>query len=143
MKLSKIMNSKSSHVATIHKEASVATAVAQLAEHDVGALVVSGDAVRVEGIVTERDIARALDRYGAALFDETVCTIMSTHVYTIALEEEVETAAVLMTNHRIRHLPVLKDGCLIGMVSIGDVVKSRIEELEEDRDYLFKYIYAR
>lgn len=143
MDLSAMLKSKGASVATIAKEATVATAVAELARYDVGALVVSNDGLSVEGIVTERDVARALNRFGAALLHQPVRTIMTTEVQTVSPNDEVETVAVLMTARRIRHLPVLKDGSLVGMVSIGDVVKSRIEELEEDREYLFKYIYAR
>ena len=75
--------------------------------------------------------------------DMPVRMIMSSEVRTVAPEEEVESVAVMMTEHRIRHVPVLEDGALAGIVSIGDVVKSRIEELEQDRDALFKYIDAR
>lgn len=75
--------------------------------------------------------------------DKPVRMIMSSEVRTVAPDEEVESVAVMMTEHRIRHVPVLQDGALAGIVSIGDVVKSRIEELEQDRDALFKYIDAR
>jgi CBS domain-containing protein len=130
-------------VATIGRDATVAAAVAELARHNVGALVVSSDGRAVEGIISERDVTRALDRLGGTILDKPVHMIMSSEVRTVSPDEKVESLAVMMTEYRIRHVPVLEDGALAGIVSIGDVVKSRIEELEEDRDALFKYINAR
>jgi CBS domain-containing protein len=130
-------------VATIGRDATVAAAVAELARHNVGALVVSSDGRAVEGIISERDVTRALDRLGGTILDKPVHMIMSSEVRTVSPDEKVESLAVMMTEYRIRHVPVLEDGALAGIVSIGDVVRSRIEELEEDRDALFKYINAR
>jgi len=143
MQISAILKSKSPSVATIGQDVTVATAVAELARHNVGALVVSSDGQTVDGIISERDITRALERFGGAVLDKPVRMIMSSEVRTVSPDEEVESVAVMMTEHRIRHVPVLKEGVLAGIVSIGDVVKSRIEELEQDRDALFKYIDAR
>lgn len=143
MKISAILKSKGPSVATIGQDVTMATVVAELARHNVGALVVSGDGRTVDGIISERDVARALERFGGAVLDKPVRMIMSSEVRTVAPDEEVESVAVMMTEHRIRHVPVLQDGALAGIVSIGDVVKSRIEELEQDRDALFKYIDAR
>ena len=114
-----------------------------MARHNVGALVVSSDGAAVEGIVSERDVARALVSHGESLLDKPIHLIMSSEVRTVSPDEQVETLAVMMTELRIRHVPVIKDGSLAGIVSIGDVVKSRIEELEQDREALFKYIDAR
>ena len=143
MKISAILKAKGPSVATIGQDVTVATAVAELARHNVGALVVSNDGLIVDGIISERDITRALERFGGAVLDKPVRMIMSSEVRTVSPTEEVESVAVMMTEHRIRHVPVLSDGTLAGIVSIGDVVKSRIEELEQDRDALFKYIDAR
>jgi CBS domain-containing protein len=143
MKISAILKSKGPSVATIGQDVTMATVVAELARHNVGALVVSGDGRTVDGIISERDVARALERFGGAVLDKPVRMIMSSEVRTVVPDEEVESVAVMMTEHRIRHVPVLQDGALAGIVSIGDVVKSRIEELEQDRDALFKYIDAR
>ena len=143
MQISTVLKSKGPSVATIGGDATVAAAVAELARHNVGALVVSSDGRTVEGIVSERDVTRALDSFGGAILDKPIRMIMSSEVRTVSPDEEVESLAVIMTEHRIRHVPVLKDGVLAGIVSIGDVVKSRIEELEQDRDALFKYIDAR
>jgi len=143
MQISTILKSKGPSVATIGRDATVAAAVAELARHNVGALVVSSDGRTVEGIVSERDVARALDSFGGAILEKPIRTIMSSEVQTVSPDEEVESLAVIMTEYRIRHVPVLMDGALAGIVSIGDVVKSRIEELEQDRDALVKYISAR
>jgi CBS domain-containing protein len=143
MQISAILKNKGPSVATIGRDATVAAAVAELARHNVGALVVSSDGQAVEGIISERDVTRALDRLGGTILDKPVHMIMSSEVRTVSPDEKVESLAVMMTEYRIRHVPVLEDGALAGIVSIGDVVKSRIEELEEDRDALFKYINAR
>ena len=137
------LKSKGASVATIGQDATVAEAVAELARHNVGALVVSSDGLTVEGILSERDITRALHSLGSALLDRPVRAIMSSDVRTVSPTDEVEALAVMMTEHRVRHAPVIDDGALAGIVSIGDIVKSRIEELEQDREALFKYIDAR
>jgi CBS domain-containing protein len=143
MQVSAILKSKGPSVATIGADETVAAAVAELARRNVGALVVSSDGRSVDGIISERDITRALDGVGGAILDKPIRMIMSSSVQTVSPDEEVEALAVLMTERRVRHLPVLRDGVLVGIVSIGDVVKSRIEELEQDREALFKYIDAR
>ena len=143
MQVSAILKSKGPSVATIGADETVAAAVAELARRNVGALVVSSDGRSVDGIISERDITRALDGVGGAILDKPIRMIMSSSVQTVSPDEEVEALAVLMTERRVRHLPVLSDGVLVGIVSIGDVVKSRIEELEQDREALFKYIDAR
>ncbi len=143
MQISTVLKRKDPSVATISRDATIAAAVAELARHNVGALVVSNDGRTVEGIVSERDVVRGLETFGGAILDKPIRTIMSSEVRTVSPDAEIESVAVIMTEHRIRHVPVLKDGVLEGIVSIGDVVKSRIEELEEDRDALLKYISAR
>lgn len=143
MQISEILKRKGSAVVTIGQEETVAAAVAEMARSNVGALVVSRDGRAVEGIVSERDVARALDSLGGALLDEPVLTIMTSEVRAVSPDDEVEALAVIMTEHRMRHVPVLQGEALVGIVSIGDVVKSRIEELEQDREALFRYIEAR
>jgi CBS domain-containing protein len=141
--ISAVLKSKGSSVTTIGPDATVAAAVADMARHNVGALVVSSDGRTVEGIVSERDVTRALDSFGGALLDKPIRLIMSSEVRTASPDENIESLAVMMTEYRIRHVPVLEDGVLAGIISVGDVVKSRIEELEEDRDALLQYIHAR
>ena len=143
MQISGILKRKGSAVVTIGQDETVAAAVAEMARSNVGALVVSGDGRVVEGIISERDVARALDSLGGALLDEPVRTIMTSEVRAVSPDDDVVALAVMMTEHRMRHVPVVKDGALAGIVSIGDVVKSRIEELEQDREALFRYIEAR
>ena len=124
-------------------DATVGMVVAELARHRVGALVVSSDGRRIDGIVSERDIVRHLSELRTELLEEPVSTIMSTDVVVCAPTEGVESIMNLMTDRRIRHVPVVEDGQLRGIVSIGDVVKSRIGELEKDRFELLEYITAR
>jgi len=111
-----------------------------LAEHRVGAVVVSRDGVAVDGIVSERDVVRALAERGAAVVSEQVTAIYTADVHTVTPRTELEDVARMMTERRIRHAPVMLDGQLHGIVSIGDVVKSRIGELETERAALSDYI---
>jgi len=141
MNVQSIIGSKGTDVATIEQVASLADAVARLAEHGIGALVVSGDGRKIEGIVSERDIVRSAARSGASSFDATVGSVMSTDVITCALGDGVDRLMSLMTERRIRHLPVVDDqGHLAGIVSIGDVVKARLSELEHENQALSQYI---
>jgi CBS domain-containing protein len=143
MLVSNLLEVKGTEVATIDREATVGTVVADLARHRIGALVVSPDGSHIEGIVSERDIVRRLSELHHDLLDETVASIMSTSVEVCTPGDDVETIMNLMTEHRIRHVPVVDDGGLCGIISIGDVVKNRIHELEKDRDELMEYITAR
>jgi CBS domain-containing protein len=143
MLVSNLLEVKGTEVATIDREATVGTVVAELARHRIGALVVSPDGSRIDGIVSERDIVRRLSELHHDLLDEPVASIMSTSVEVCAPGDDVETIMNLMTEHRIRHVPVVDEGGLCGIISIGDVVKNRIHELEKDRDELMEYITAR
>ena len=141
MNVQSIIGSKGSEVATIEQVATLSDAIQQLGEHGIGALVVSGDGQKIEGIVSERDIVRAAARSGANCFDTTVGSVMSTNVITCALGDGVDRLMELMTERRIRHLPVVDDsGHLTGIVSIGDVVKARLTELELENKALSQYI---
>ena len=141
MNVQSIIGSKGTDVATIEQVATLANAVARLGEHGIGALVVSGDGRAIEGIVSERDIVRAAARSGTAAFEATVGSVMSTNVITCALNDGVDRLMSLMTERRIRHLPVVDDqGHLVGIVSIGDVVKARLAELEQENQALNQYI---
>jgi CBS domain-containing protein len=106
-------------------------------------LVVSTDGEHIDGIVSERDIVRGLSGQLAALLDEPVRSIMTSKVFTVSPDDDVEPLMALMTERRIRHVPVVSNGTLAGIISIGDVVKSRIGELEKDRKELVEYINAR
>jgi CBS domain-containing protein len=141
MNVQSIIGSKGTDVATIEQSATLANAVASLGEHGIGALVVSGNGRAIEGIVSERDIVRAAARSGASALDATVGSVMSTDVITCALGDGVDRLMSLMTERRIRHLPVVDDhGHLVGIVSIGDVVKARLAELVQENQALSQYI---
>jgi CBS domain-containing protein len=130
MNVETILRTKGRDVATIDPEATIGEAVRRLGARGVGALVVSGDGVGVEGILSERDIVLGLADRGAALLSERVGDRMTRRVHTCAPEDTVEDLMGMMTQKRIRHLPVVKDGALCGIVSIGDVVKNRLDEIE-------------
>ena len=139
MRISDVLRSKGSTVATVDPGVTVSGLVAELARHNVGAMVVV-EGGRVVGIVSERDVVRQLHERGADLLNAPVSEIMTSEVYTCLPTDSVDSLAATMTERRIRHMPVVVDGSLVGIVSIGDVVKSRIGELESDREQLESYI---
>ncbi len=143
MRIADILAAKGSDVATLPPDATVADAVAELGRHSIGALVVSADGATIDGIVSERDVVRRLgaDRHG--LLARRLDTVMSAPVHTCAPGDDVESVMATMTEQRVRHVPGVRDGRLAGIVSIGDVVKSRIEELQQERKLLVDYISAR
>jgi CBS domain-containing protein len=138
-----MLRSKGDFVATVRPTATIRELLDTLAEHRIGAVVVSADG-GIDGIVSERDVVRHLSAAGGALLDRPVSSIMTAEVVTCRRETTVEDLMRLMTDRRIRHVPVVDDeGALVGIVSIGDVVKSRISELESERDDLVGYIGTR
>jgi CBS domain-containing protein len=143
MKISDILRHKASvggsAVVTIAPDGAVSDVLAQLAEHNIGALIVC-DADEVAGIVSERDIVRRLNERGAGVLEATVAEIMTSPVVSCAPQDPVDDVAQTMTDRRIRHMPVIDDGELIGIVTIGDVVLSRTRQLEQDRSQLEQYI---
>lgn len=143
MRVSSILQAKGDQVATIPPDATVAELVGQLGRLGIGALVVSSDGQRIDGIVSERDVVRAMTTFRGDLGDLPVATLMSAAVHTCSPDEDLDRLMATMTEHRIRHVPVLEGGTLAGIVSIGDVVKSRIDELERHRRELEEYITAR
>ncbi len=140
MKISDVLRLKGSEVVTIRPDETVSRLLEVLAEHGVGALVVSQDGKEVAGIVSERDVVRHLHRSGAEVLAGPVSTIMTSEVTTCEPGEEVEALAVTMTERRIRHVPVTQEGQLYAIVSIGDVVKHRMDMLQSERDHLANYI---
>ena len=139
MRISDVMKNKGADVATIGPAETVAGLIAQLAWRNVGALVVvEGDAVI--GIVSERDVVRQLHVRGPDLLHVRVSEIMTSDVVSCSPDDTVDSLAARMTDLRIRHMPVLVEAKLAGIVSIGDVVKSRMSELESDREQLESYI---
>ncbi|MET8153432.1 CBS domain-containing protein [Actinoplanes sp. NPDC049668] len=140
MRISDILRVKGGRVVTVPPETLVEALLSVLAEHRIGAIVVSRDGSSVDGIVSERDIVRALAVRGAAVLKEPASAIHTAEVQSVAPEASLEDVERLMTERRFRHVPVLVDGTLRGIVSIGDVVKERIGELETERSELAGYI---
>jgi CBS domain-containing protein len=140
MRITDVLRRKGDVVVTITPQDSVHALLDALAEHKVGALVVTAADGAVEGIVSERDVVRHLQARGTAVLEQPVGAIMTSPVHTAVPEATLDELMVLMTEQRIRHVPVVVDGRLTGIVSIGDVVKHRIEELQSERDQLTAYI---
>jgi CBS domain-containing protein len=143
VKISDILRHKSTdgraEVATIAPSETVTALLAMLAEHNVGALVVVQDDA-VVGIVSERDVVRRIAERGADVLESAVDRIMSSDVVSCSSQDSVDSIAETMTERRIRHMPVIDDDQLVGIVSIGDVVSSRMRQLESDRGQLEQYI---
>ncbi|WP_199443271.1 CBS domain-containing protein [Umezawaea beigongshangensis] len=139
MRIADVLRTKGAAVATVEPDSTVAELLAALAGHNVGAMVVLGGG-GVAGIVSERDVVRQLHQRGAALLDAPVSEIMTAEVLTCGPQDSVDSLTVLMTERRIRHVPVVSDAGLVGIVSIGDVVKSRLSQLEAGQEQLQAYI---
>jgi CBS domain-containing protein len=142
MRINQVLAAKANpEVITVSPDATVRDLLRLMAEHNVGALVVSSDGKRLDGIVSERDVVRRLNERGD-LLDARVDSIMTAEVRTCEGEQRVNDLMQVMTEHRIRHLPVMNGDELVGIISIGDVVKSRLGELEFERDQLDSYIHT-
>lgn len=139
MRAKDILDRKGHEVATVTPDTTVRDAVAELARHNVGALVVSPDGSEVAGIMSERDVVRRLATDGAAVLDRPVEAIMKREVKTCSPADTTDDLMGTMTEGRFRHMPVVDDG-LVGIISIGDVVKVRIDELATEREQLAGYI---
>jgi len=141
MRIGDVLKAKPSHeVVTISPDAGVRELIAMLAEHNIGALIVSGDGARVDGIVSERDVVRHLHHDGTVI-NNTVGAIMTTTVETCDQDTHLDDLMKVMTERRVRHVPVVHDDRLVGIISIGDVVKHRIDQLQFERDQLDEYVH--
>jgi CBS domain-containing protein len=140
MDVETILLSKGRAVATIRPDDTIGAAVEALISGNIGALVASEDGETVDGIISERDIVHALARHGDALLAQSVADVMTRSVVTCDPTESVAELMAEMTNRRIRHLPVVRDGRLCGIVSIGDVVKNRLDEIEYEARSLRSFI---
>ena len=141
MKITEVLNAKAeAGVVTITPDAGVRELIALLAEHNVGALIVSVDGDSVDGIVSERDVVRHLHHDGTVI-NNTVGAIMTDVVETCTPDNTVDELMEIMTRRRFRHVPVVHDGKLVGIVSIGDVVKHKMSQLEFERDQLDSYVH--
>ena len=141
MTIAAILQSKGSEVLTVSGDTPVREAVALLAERKIGAVPVVGDG-RVVGIMSERDVIYCLRSDGAAMLDWTVDRIMTAPAITVTPDSEIMSALSLMTRRRIRHLPVVEGETLIGLVSIGDLVKFRMDKIEAEAAAMLSYIQS-
>jgi CBS domain-containing protein len=140
MNVEGILRTKGRTVATIGPDATVGAAVDELISRNIGALVVSEDGKSADGIISERDIVHALAERGADLLSLKVAQVMTRRVVTCDPADSIEKLMAEMTNRRIRHFPVVQDGRLYGIVSIGDVVKNRLDEVEYEARSLRSFI---
>ena len=142
MKIEDIIRSKGADVVTIAPAATVSELIDLLAKHNIGAVVVSDDGTTIGGIVSERDIVRRLATQGAGVLTQPVSTIMTANVKTCGVEDSLESTAETMTYGRFRHLPVVGEGKLVAIISIGDVVKNQIDLLTDERNHLLEYLHT-
>lgn len=140
MRIADLLQRKGATVATVSPGATVAELLAGLARHNVGAMVVVDAEGGIAGIVSERDVVRKLNDHGPSVLQGPVADIMTTMVASCTPDDPVDQLSVVMTERRIRHVPVLDGGRLAGIVSIGDVVKIRMEQLEQSQEQLEAYI---
>lgn len=140
MNVEAILRRKGDEVATIAPGVSIAAAAAEMRRQGIGSLVVSRDGAMVDGIISERDIVQGLAALGARLLDSKVDELMTRRVFTCTPQDNVADLAAEMTQRRIRHIPVLRDGMLGGIVSIGDVVKARLDEMQDETTSLRSFI---
>jgi CBS domain-containing protein len=130
MKVEDILKAKSHRVATMRPESAIDTVIHRMRLDRIGAIVISSDGSTIEGILSERDIVYGLVEHGAGLLKMTAAHVMTHEVITCRLQDTIKDVMSKMTHRRIRHVPVLENGELAGIVSIGDVVKHRLEEAE-------------
>lgn len=140
MKLEDVIRSKGTSVVTIAPTATVAELVSLMADNNIGSVVVSRDGLHIDGIVNERDIVRGLASAGAGLIDKSVADLVPSDVVVGHLEDRLEDTAQTMTTKRVRHIPIEVNGELAAIVSIGDVVKFRMDQLTDERNHLMGYV---
>ncbi len=143
MKVQAMLAAKGGKTVTIRPDSTIETAANLLKLERIGALVVSEDGEHVAGILSERDIVRGLVDKGVGLLEAKVADLMTSEVKSCSPDDSIQEIMSEMTRSRIRHLPVLKGGKLIGIISIGDVVKNRLEELQTETNVLRDYIVGR
>jgi CBS domain-containing protein len=143
VKIRDLLATKGDAVEVTALDATMADVVAHLTRLGIGALVVTGTTGTVDGIISERDVVRVLATHGDGALGRLVKDEMSSPVTTCSPDDDVTALMSLMTERRVRHLPVVEAGRLVGLVSIGDVVKSRVDQLERDRRELLEYVSAR
>lgn len=140
MNVATILKAKGADVATVSSDAKISAVARTMKDRVIGALVVTGDEAQLLGIISERDIVQGLVERGRDLLDARVGDLMTVDVLTCAPEDRITKLMARMTERRIRHLPVVDDGALCGIVSIGDVVKNRLDEIEAEASALREYV---
>jgi CBS domain-containing protein len=140
MTVARILDEKGRDVFTTQPHRTLKEVVELLAERGVGAVVVSDASLRVLGILSERDLVRVIAKHGAPALDDPVSRHMTPKVITVTRDDTIDQAMQTMTTGRFRHLPVVEDGRLIGIISIGDVVKRHVNALDSERQALREYI---
>jgi len=143
MKVKAMLSGKGSRVVTARSDTTVAAAIRMLKLEKIGALIVSDEGSQIQGILSERDVVRALVDHGGDVLNMPVSEMMTRAVKTCTLEANIRDVMSEMTRSRVRHLPVIDGGKLCGIISIGDVVKNRLEELETETTVLREYIAGR
>jgi CBS domain-containing protein len=134
-----ILDSKGHHITGVEPDAKLSAAIKILAEKKIGAVLVMSNG-RIEGILSERDIVRVLGERGAAVLDEPVSAVMTRKVVSCRESDTVSAIMEMMTLGKFRHLPVVEDGKVVGLISIGDIVKWRVREFENEQEALRDYI---
>lgn len=142
MRITDVINNKGSFVVTARPDHDVAHLVALLTEHNIGAVVITDDADQVVGIAGEREVVRALARFKDHTLSQPISAMMVSSVTTAAMDDDLSNIAATMTELRVRHMPVIVDGHVAAIVSVGDIVKSRIDQLQDDTDHLVKYLHG-
>lgn len=140
MTVQMILSRKGSTVFTVGPTTTISAAAKSLAEHGIGALVVSGADGRTDGIVSERDLVRAISQHGAAALEMPVSEVMTRKVVSCGKQDKLVDIMQQMSTGHFRHMPVVENDRLIGIISIGDVVKRRIEQIEQESNQLREYI---
>lgn len=143
MNVKEILSNKRAGTVTVRPQETINTLSHRLRLERIGAVVVSADGEHVDGIISERDIVHGVAEYGEELLDMPVSDLMTRQVATCATDDSLKALMHTMTTKRIRHLPVVEDGRLVGIVSIGDVVKNRLDEMEMETAVLRDYAIAR
>lgn len=143
MLVGKILEAKTSGVSTIQKDVPVSRAVYRMVIGNIGALVVTEDGERIDGVISERDVVRGLESNGERLLGMKVGDVMSTNVPICTPDQQVARVMEEMTRSRQRHLPVAEDGKLVGIVSIGDLVKHRLDEMKLENNVLREMYIAK
>ncbi len=142
MRISDVINHKGSEVVTARPEDNVAHLVGLLSSRNIGAVVIADDDGNVVGIAGERDIVRAIHRFGTAALNQPISSLMTQEVHTCGMDDDLAQVAGAMTELRVRHFPVLVDGRLAAIVSIGDIVKNRIDQLQSEQEHLVNYLHG-